>query len=326
MELLDSSHLGANAPAGARSGGDEPAWLGVEWDPVALDARGAYVVSEVYEGTPAANPDSELKPGDRVESIDGTKIGPAHPLNALLDKKAGRKTVLSVVRNERPLTVTIQPMRPTSRTGVLYKAWVDKNRRLVDQYSKGRLGYIHIQGMDVPSLDVFLREIQTELNGKDGVLLDVRYNGGGFTGHIILNTMLKAPWLIRTVRDNPGVKFSENNFRGNALELPAACLTNQYSFSNAEIFSEGFRRLKLGPVVGETTAGGVIGTGAFGLWDGGSIRMPGSGAYAVDGENLEANGRKPDVEVRWNPNDSGSEKDPQLEVAVRELLKRLPSK
>ncbi|MBS1713634.1 MAG: PD40 domain-containing protein [Armatimonadetes bacterium] len=326
MELLDSSHLGANAPGAGRTGGDEAAWLGVEWDPVALDTRGAYVVKEVYEGTPASNPDSELKPGDRIESVDGTALSSATPLSTLLNKKAGRKTSLSVSRNDRTVSLTIQPVRPSARTGILYRTWVEKNRRLVDQYSKGRFGYIHIQSMDVPSLDVFLREIQTELNGKDGVLLDVRYNGGGFTSHIILNTMLKSPWLIRTVRDNPGVKFSENNFRGNALELPAACLTNQYSFSNAEIFSEGFRRLKLGPVVGETTAGGVIGTGAFGLWDGGSIRMPGSGAYAINGENLEANGRKPDVEVRWNPNDSAEDRDPQLETAVKELLKRIPAK
>lgn len=206
---------------------------------------------------------------------------------------------------------------------MVYDDWVLGNRAMVDKLSNGKLGYIHIQAMDVPSLDVFLREIQTELNGKDGVLLDVRYNGGGFTSHIILNTMLKFPWLIRTNRDSPEFKFSENNYRGNALELPAACLTNQYSFSNAEIFSEGFRTMKLGPIVGEPTGGGVIGTGAYSLWDGGSIRMPASGAYAVNGENLEAKGRLPDIDVRWDPNIAMEGRDPQLEAAVKALLGRL---
>ena len=100
-------------------------------------------------------------------------------------------------------------------------------------------------------------------------------------------------------------------------------MTNQYSFSNAEIFSEGFRRLKIGPVVGERTAGGVIGTSSIGMWDGGSIRMPASGAYTVDGENLENNGRRADVDVRWDQNAWLDGRDVQLEAAVRELMKRI---
>lgn len=326
LELLDSSHLGANAPAGTRAPGgtqDETAWLGIEWDWQALDGRDAYVVKKVYEGSPASNPDSELMVGDRILTVDGTKPGEANNMATLLNRKGGKKVRLSVMRGDKTVDVLIQPSRPTVKTSAFYDDWVATNRAMVDRLSNGRLGYIHIQGMDVPSLDTFYKEIYTELDGKDGVLLDVRYNGGGFTAHIILNTMLKRPWLIRTNRDDTDHKFSENSYRGNALELPAACLTNQYSFSNAEIFSEGFRYLKLGPVIGEPTAGGVIGTGAYGLWDGGSIRMPGSGAYAINGDNLEQNGRKPDIDVRWSPNDSVAGRDPQLEAAVKELLKKI---
>lgn len=324
MELLDSSHLGATSPVGFRATTpEETAWLGVEWDWRALDARGSYVVAKVYEDTPAANPDSELRVGDKLVAVDGQKIAADKPLAMLLNRRAGRKVKLSLVRDDKPVDITIQPARAASKTGVFYDDWVDSNKKMVDKLSNGRLGYIHIEGMDVPSLDVFLREIQTELNGKDGVLLDVRFNGGGFTSHIILNTMLKFPWLIRTNRDDPDNKFSENSYRGNALELPAACLTNEYSFSNAEIFSEGFRYMKLGPVIGERTAGGVIGTSSYSLWDGGTIRMPSSGAYAVNGENLEQNGRLPDIDVQWDPNAWMDGRDPQLEVAVKELLKRI---
>ena len=196
------------------------------------------------------------------------------------------------------------------------------NRQETDRLSGGKLGYLHVQSMDASSLDVFLREIETELEGKQGVIVDVRFNGGGFTSHIILNIMRKEPWLIRTTRDNE-FRYSENAFRGNALELPAACLINQFSFSNAEIFAEGFRRMKLGPIVGEATAGGVIGTGAYRLWDGGMIRMPGSGAFDIDGENLERNGRKPDIEVLRDPKAEAGGRDVQLERAISELLKRL---
>jgi C-terminal processing protease CtpA/Prc len=134
--------------------------------------------------------------------------------------------------------------------------------------------------------------------------------------------LIKRPWLIRVRRDAPTTKISENIYRGDSLELPSALMTNQYSFSNAEIFSEGFQRLKIGPVVGERTAGGVIGTSALGLWDGGSIRMPAFGAFTLDGENLERNGRKPTFNVLWDPNVYLRGSDAQLEATVRELMKR----
>ncbi|MCA1946531.1 MAG: hypothetical protein LDL55_00230, partial [Armatimonadetes bacterium] len=88
-------------------------------------------------------------------------------------------------------------------------------------------------------------------------------------------------------------------------------------------FAEGFRRLKLGPIVGVETAGGVIGTGSYGLWDGGSIRMPGSGAYAIDGENLEGQGRKPDFPVPFDADLWEQGRDAQLERLVSEMLKRI---
>lgn len=324
MELLDSSHLGATSPQAFRAANPEDsAWLGVDFDPKAIDARSTYLVTKVYEGTPASNPDSELMVGDQIVSVNGEKPEAATPLSQLMVGLAGKKVKLGIVRSERKLDVLIRPLRGSSRTNAYYDDWVDGNKKLVSQLSGGKFGYIHIKSMDVPSLDDFLTQIQTELNGKEGVLLDVRFNGGGFTSHIILNTMLKFPWLIRTNRDNPDNKYSENAYRGNALELPAACLTNEYSFSNAEIFSEGFRAMKLGPVVGERTAGACIGTTSYGLWDGGTIRMPSSGAYTINGENLEQNGRKPEFDVQYDPNAWAQGRDPQLEVAVKELMKKI---
>ncbi|MBX3095405.1 MAG: PDZ domain-containing protein, partial [Fimbriimonadaceae bacterium] len=324
MERLDSSHLGATAPSSpsASSERSSTGWLGVNWDPAAV-MRGQYVVQKVYEGTPAAHPDSTLLVGDTVTAIDGVALGAAKSAAELLDGSAGRKTMLTVRRGGRTMEIAIKPISRGAVSSVAYDDWVQWNKRYVEEKSNGRFGYIHIQGMNESSLDTFLREIQTDLDGKDGVLVDVRFNGGGYTSHIILNIMRKEPWLIRTNRDMPEFRFSENNYRGNALEMPAATLTNQYSFSNAEIFSEGFSYMKLGPVIGERTAGGVIGTGAYGLWDGGQIRMPGSGAYTFGMENLERNGRKPDFEVLYDPNQWQAGNDPQLDKAVQELLKRI---
>jgi C-terminal processing protease CtpA/Prc len=128
---------------------------------------------------------------------------------------------------------------------------------------------------------------------------------------------------MRTTRGEFGVKLSENIYRSDALELPTALMVNTFSFSNAEVIAEGFRKLKLGPIVGERTPGYVIGTGAFSLWDGGTIRMPSIGAYAINGENLENNGRRPDHLVWFDPNAWFNNRDLQIERAVTELLKTI---
>jgi len=134
---------------------------------------------------------------------------------------------------------------------------------------------------------------------------------------------MKQPWLLRSTRATLGEPLSENIYRGDALELPTALMTNEYSFSNAEIMSEGFRRLKRGPIVGQRTAGGVIGTGSFSLFDGGAIRMPSIGCFDVDGKELERDGRMPDVVVTYDPNLWSLGRDAQLEAAVKELLKKV---
>ncbi len=324
MERLDSSHLGATAPRDPAAPTGErtnTAWLGVSFEPAGLVAR-RYIVDSVMPGSPASHPDMELMKGDRIVSVNGTALGGDMTLAQLLDGRTGRKVMLKVERGGRTVDVAIKPASRALMNGLAYDAWVQWSKREVDRLSNGRLGYIHIEGMDEPSLATFLTEIQTDLNGKEGLVVDVRFNGGGYTSHIILNIMRKEPWLIRTNPDSP-LRFSENNYRGNALEMPAVAMTNQYSFSNAEIFSEGFQAMKLGPVVGERTGGGVIGTYSMSMWDGGSIRMPASGAYTVDMENLERNGRRPTVEVLYDPNLWLQGRDAQLERAVQELLKRL---
>lgn len=321
MELLDSSHLGATAPPGwSPAAPESTAWLGVEWDWGALLGEGVYRVGRAYPDSPASHPGSRLVPGDVVESVDGVRPSADEPMARLLDRKSGRRVVLGVRRGGERLEVPIKPFASGARSGVLYRDWVERCRAETERLSGGKVGYVHIQGMDVPSLDTFLRESQTELEGKEAAIVDVRFNGGGFTAHIVLNIIRKTPWLVRTNRDEPGAQYSENSYRGNAFEMPAACLANQYSFSNAEIFSEGFRRMGLGPVVGEATAGGVIGTGGYGLWDGGFVRMPASGAYAMDGENLEGNGRQPNVKAEYDPAAWMKGRDVQIEAAVKALL------
>lgn len=323
LEELDSSHIGATAPRSATAPSpDETGYLGIEWDWPRLSRSGEYVVASVMEGSPASHPQSLLKAGDRLLAVNSQRPTPDRPVAALLNRTAGKKTVLRIARDGKEIDVPMLPTSPAARNRHAYEAWVKWNRAEVERLSQGRLTYVHIEGMNQPSLELFKRQIRTLAIGKKGLVIDVRYNGGGSTAQEILNVLIKTPWLVRTWRGAPDVRISENIYRGDSLEAPSALLINQYSFSNAEIFAEGFRRLKIGPVIGERTAGGVIGTSSISLWDGGSIRMPAAGAYAIDGQNLERNGRKPDFPVAFDPNLWAQGRDPMLERAVQELLKK----
>ena len=321
MEELDSSHLGSTAPPPAPAGNDALAFLGIEIEPGPMEARGSYVIHSVAPNSPADHPSSKLKVGDRILSVDGAEPGAKNPLAALLNKKAGKKVILRIERAGAPLEVTIKPASVGSQRELNYQNWVAWERQETDRLSKGQLAYIHVRAMDDASYEEFLRQIRTLTPGKKGLLLDVRYNGGGSTSHKLLGVLIKTPWLIRTTRGYQGLHLSENIYRGDSLELPTALMMNTYSFSNAEIMGEGFRQLKRGPIIGERTPGYVIGTGAHGLWDGGMIRMPSIGSYAVNGEELENNGRRPDFNVWFDPDAWLGGRDLQLEKAVEELLK-----
>ena len=323
MEELDSSHLGSNAPLTDFPGTntESTAFLGIDLDPVALNSN-SWVVARVVPNSPADHPMSQLKAGDKIVEVDGEKVGPT-PLSALLNKKALKRVNLTIERDGARTNVVIKPGSNALRTPLEYQAWIDNERKMVDKLSGGRLGYLHIAAMDKPSLDKFLREIRTEGEGKKGMIIDVRFNGGGSTAVDVLGVLIKTPWMIRTTRGEFGLKLSENIYRGDALELPTALMANTFSFSNAEVITEGFRKLKLGPIVGERTPGYVIGTGAFSLWDGGSIRMPAIGAYATEMTKTENNGRRMDHTVWFDPNAWTVGRDLQIERAVTELLKTI---
>lgn len=323
---LDSSHLGASAPSGDTGASESTGFIGAEWDWAAFTNSGSFVVAGVLPGTPAAHPDSLLMVGDRLVAVDGVEIGPGRTLASLLSQKVGRRVELKVQRRGREVDVRIRPASPATRSEANYQAWVARNREAVRKASGGRLGYVHYRQMNRDSHETWLREIRTGGEGKEGMVIDVRYNGGGSTAHQALGVMIRTPWLLRTERGQGLLRQSENLYRGEALEMPSVMLINQHSFSNAEIFAEGYRRLRLGKLVGEQTAGGVIGTAGVRLWDGGSVRLPSIGAYTIDGENLEGTGRKPDIQVRFDPDAWTAGRDPQLEKAVETLLAGLPRK
>ena len=323
---LNSSHQGYYASDDRTDGFSEnTGCLGARFDPGSL-SRGEYRIAEIVKGGPLDIPDGP-QPGILLVGINGKPLGKGSVLARELTNTSGRKTILNL--NDKTILdgsreLAVKPISRGAENQLLYERWVDQQRAMVHKLSNGRLGYVHIEGMDDPSLRHFKHHLGDDAIGKEGLVIDVRFNGGGYTAVDVLEILIKKPWLKRKA---PGFsEVSENAYRSVTLEKPSILLINQHSFSNAEIMAEGFRRLGIGKIVGVDTAGGVIGTGQFRLIDGSTMRLPGTGAWAIDGENLENNGRKPDIFVQNSPEELDAGIDRQTEAAVKALIEQLDNK
>jgi len=155
--------------------------------------------------------------------------------------------------------------------------------------------------------------------------VDVRNNNGGFVNVYAIDVLTRRGYFNMTRRGVPIPPVSSRTVLGQrALELPTILVTNQHSLSDAEDFTEGYRTLKLGKVVGEPTAGWIIYTGGVTLIDGSVLRMPATKIFASDGTPMEMHPRPVDVPVMRPMGESYTGKDSQLDAAVAELLKQLP--
>lgn len=288
----------------------------------AEQAKGRLLITEVVKGGACDLPEGKPEVGEYLTAINGRNIDATATMAELLLGTAGTKTALELRKEDGSRrTIHVKPGTGGAEGGLWYRRWVEWQRALVSMLSNGKLGYVHIAAMDERSLREFKHELGDEMLGKQGVVIDVRFNGGGSTAVDVLEILIKRPWLIRQYGKLEEV--SENVYRSIALEKPSILMINESSFSNAEILAEGFRRLKIGQIVGVDTAGGVIGTGSFTLVDGSRMRLPSTGAFTVDGENLENNGRKPDHYLENHPDELDQGIDRQTEHTVKTLLEQL---
>ncbi len=181
--------------------------------------------------------------------------------------------------------------------------------------------------MDRASQDQFEQGLYAEAHGRDGLLIDVRDNGGGSTADFLL-TILTIPRHAYTIPRDGAPGYPQDRLPLYPWQKPAALMANEWSYSNAEIFAHAFQTIKRGPLVGVPTFGAVISTGARQLLDGSLIRTPARGWYNIQtGVNEEHTGAKPDLAVENAPADEQAGRDPQLEAAVKTLLaKTKPTK
>jgi len=311
---LNASHLGASAgpPPPAPSTGR----IGLRFDPAAYESSGQLKVTEVIRLSPADI--AGIKPGDVLESVDGVAIVPGVNLEELLDHKVGKRVLLKVGGKESP----ILPVNLVTEKNLLYRQWVEDNRAYVAKISGGKLGYVHMADMSEASLNRLHLDLDAENHSRQGVVIDIRNNNGGFVNAYALDVFARRPYLKMTERGKPEAP-ARTVLGQRALEAPTILVTNQHSLSDAEDFTEGYRTLKLGKVVGEPTAGWIIYTWGTQLLDGTAFRLPHSRIRSVAGEDMEMHPRPVDVPVTRPVGESFTGKDSQLDTAVRELLKSL---
>jgi tricorn protease len=277
--------------------------------------------------------------GDLITAIDFEAVDPSKPLESMLMGKTGQESIVAFTRQgaettppttAQTLNSIIVPMASSQERTLRYTAETLANAAKVTQLSGGRLGYLHIASMDQPSLDRFERDLYAAAHGKDGLIIDVRNNGGGFTADRLLSSIDVRRHAYAIPRDGDLTRTSsypQDRLFIQRYTMPMAMLANEKSFSNAEIIAHAFKTLGRGPLVGQQTAGGVISTGSESLVDGTSVRMPFRGWYIEGtGKDMEENGAMPDFVVPQTPQDESNNFDAQLARAVTELMKSVPSK
>ena len=203
---------------------------------------------------------------------------------------------------------------------------MEDNRAYVAKISDDRLGYVHMRDMSEQALTQLYLDLDEQNRAREGVVIDIRNNNGGFVNAYALDVLTRRPYLTMTFRG--GLASPARTVLGQrSLELPTILVVNQHSLSDAEDFTEGYRTLKLGKVVGEPTAGWIIYTGSVTLIDGtrdAHARHPGH--PGADGKVMENNPRPVDVAVSRPIGESYTGKDSQLDVAVKELLAQIDKK
>jgi tricorn protease len=321
---LNASHTGVSGPSGMEMPDTyRTRFLGIDMVP---DGN-RYRVDHIFMDGPADKEWIELSVGDYVLAIDGQEIQPPGNYWKILNHALNDYVTVRVSSNRNGRDAREVRIRTVTSLGnIQYEEWVAQRRKLVEEWSGGQIAYVHIRSMNQSSLTVFENEVNQYWRAK-GIIVDIRYNGGGNTDQQILDILERRPyefwnsrWGSRTWGRRPR----------QAIAGPKVMLINWRSASDSEVTPMGFRDLGLGRIVGTPTNGSVIATGSYRLINGGSIRTPGSLVVTWDpdqpnnyGVNLENYGVAPDVWAENTPDDELQGYDRELKAAVDEALRML---
>jgi tricorn protease len=295
-----------------------------------LDQKaGRFKIAKIFQGqneeeiyrSPLTEVGVNVSVGDYVLAINGEELTAKDDPYRLLKNKTDAPVQLTI--NKEPTvsgarTVTYRPI--TDESNLIYLAWVNGNRRKVSEMTGGRVGYIHIPDMGAAGIREFIKWYYPQIR-REGLVVDVRANGGGNVSQMLIERVRRKLLALGYSRT-----FEEATaYPGSTFVGPMAAILNENSASDGDIFPAMFREAGLGPLIGKRSWGGVVGISSRGpLIDGGSIFVPEFGFANTAGQwIIEGHGVDPDIEVENDPKSEIEGRDPQLERAVAEVMKKL---
>ncbi len=290
--------------------------------------NGRYRFARVYNGenwnpqlrAPLTAPGVNVKAGEYLISVNGREVRSTDNIYRFFESTANRQIVIKVGtspdgKDARQITVVPVP----SENGLRNLAWIEDNRRKVDQLSGGRLAYIYIPNTGGPGYTSFNRYFFAQTN-KYGAVIDERFNGGGLLADYVVEYLNRQQLAKIAFRDG-----KDWNVPAGAIYGPKVMLINELAGSGGDAMPWFFKKLNVGPLIGKRTWGGLVrASGIPTLMDGGQIRAPNGAVYGLNGEwEVENVGVAPDIEVEYDPAQWRAGRDPQLERAVEYLLAEL---
>ena len=291
-------------------------------------ASGLYRLARIYGPTdvnlnltgPLARPDLAVKEGDFLLAIDGTPLKAGDDYFKLLQTTPGRKIKVTV--NAAPSmagakTYEVEPLRSDGQ--LRYFRWIDDNIKAIDKATGGRVGYMHVNAMGsggVGEFDKYWRAFRY----KEGVIIDVRRNGGGWTEYFLIDKLERQLVAYNNLRDMVPFRYPGSAGNGNYVVI-----SNENNGSDGEAFVEHFKARKLGPVVGVPSWGGLVGILNQQLTvDNGSVHQSNNAFYGREGTWwVENHGADPDVLVDNDPGSAAAGRDLQLEKAIEVVLEKI---
>lgn len=272
------------------------------------------------ERSPLYAPDCPIKVGDYLIAIDGEPVASTDNVYRFLENKADK--VVTITYNSEPTQDGAKTYRTKtigSEEAIRYRQWVQKNAAFVAEATDGQVAYLHLPNMMEAGLIEFARAF-FPLHYMRAIILDARYNGGGFTADMIIDRLERQLWAITQPREGKPIRDPERAFYGHL-----AVLINEDTGSNGEYFAEAIKRKGLATVIGMRTWGGAVGIEPHQrLIDGGTTTPPQFAPYGLERKWLiEGHGVDPDIEVQNMPGDVLHGRDAQLEKAIEVLLEKL---
>ncbi len=317
---LNVSHTGSGYRGNYSNFAERTADLGLIYD-FSYTGNGL-LVAEVIDGSPFDNAESKVKAGSKITKINGQEITNTNDYSTLLTDQAGKNVLVTISDSGNTWEEVVKPISSGKLTNLLYKRWVENRAADVDRWSNGRLGYVHIQGMNDGSFRTIYSDILGKYNDREGIVIDVRNNGGGRLHEDVEILFSGKKYLTQVVRgqevcDMPSRRWNK----------PSIMVTCEACYSNAHGTPWVYQTMGLGKVVGMPVPGTMTSVNWVTLQDPTLyFGIPVVGYRTAEGYYLENHQLEPDIKVANDPAKVVMGEDQQLKAAVDELLRELSVK